>query len=171
MYFVMKSLCLFILQILIVTSVSAGDKAFTENTPFGSPYKVVVDGKEANLSFLKGHLELADLMKSNPEAYDLAKKYENYSKLSWGAGMGLSLGALVYLLVTPRESRQNNIPYFMVGGSLIATLVGRPIANSYLRKAVDAYNKKESAIGLSEFEFLVVPLVGKGGGVALGCTF
>lgn len=104
-----------------------------------------IDGKDHKMGTFEMGYEVAEAMRSNPVAYEWAKKHETYSTVSSIALWGGYAAALALVLSSPpstqRDVRRTETLYWTILGVGIFTAIGcKKAADAYLYRAINAFN-------------------------------
>lgn len=139
---------LFTAMVVPSTTLAAETRAYFTSDPsfftWGNPTHVYVDGKEHKMAAFEMGYEIAEAMKSNPIAYEWAKKHEAYSTASSIALWGGYAAALAILISSPRDRESVDTTlsaYWTVFGVGLFTAIGcKQAADAYLYRAINAFN-------------------------------
>lgn len=137
----------------VSVALASETRAYLTSEPgfFSAPKpKVTIDNRTFESGAFEMGYEVADAMKSNPVAYEWAKKHESYSTISsialWGSyAAGL---ALLFSIPEPtaeqsyKEQRRSTLDAYIVVLSVgIFTAIGcKKAADAYLYRAINAFN-------------------------------
>ncbi|MBK7890358.1 MAG: hypothetical protein IPJ84_05755 [Bdellovibrionales bacterium] len=118
--------------------------AFITSEPgfFAAPMPTIhIDGKVHKMGTFEMGYEVAEAMRSNPVAYEWAKKHEAYSTVSSVALWGSYAAALAYLLSARSDDRNAGGIYWGIIGVGLLTAIGcKKAADAYLYRAINAFN-------------------------------
>lgn len=135
----------------VATAGASGSVAFARETRayitsepgfFSLAMPVVhVDGTDHKVGTFEMGYEVADAMKSNPVAYEWAKKHEAYSTASSIALWGSYAAGLAYLFSARSDDRNaEGVHWVIIGVGLFTAIGCKKAADAYLYRAINAFN-------------------------------